>query len=206
MPDNALLLAFIPTFFVVSLTPGMAMTLALTTGMTQGLVRALWMAAGELLGVGIVATSAAVGVAALMLNFPVLFTLLKIIGGLYLLYLGLQLWRSRGRLAISGDRGHQPVSRRGLAWQGFVTAIANPKGWAFFSVLLPPFLTNERPVAEQLPVLILIILLLEFLCLMIYAGGGRSLSLFLNSHGRIRLLNRLAGSLMGGVGIWLMAG
>ena len=47
----ALLSAFIPTFFVVSITPGMCMTLALSLGITIGVKRALWMMAGELVGV-----------------------------------------------------------------------------------------------------------------------------------------------------------
>ena len=62
-----LLSAFIPTFFVVSITPGMCMTLALSLGITVGVRRAMWMMAGELLGVGIVAAASAIGVATIML-------------------------------------------------------------------------------------------------------------------------------------------
>jgi len=64
----ALLSAFIPTFFFVSITPGMCMTLAMTLGMTIGVKRALWMMLGELAGVAMVATLSAIGVAALLLN------------------------------------------------------------------------------------------------------------------------------------------
>ena len=62
-----LLSAFVPTFFIVSITPGMCMTLALSLGITIGVRRALWMMAGELVGVGLVATASAVGVATFML-------------------------------------------------------------------------------------------------------------------------------------------
>lgn len=55
--NTALLGMFIPTFFFVSITPGMCMTLALTLGMSVGYKRTLWMMAGELVGVGLVATN-----------------------------------------------------------------------------------------------------------------------------------------------------
>ena len=51
------LAVFIPTFFCVSLTPGMCMTLAMTLGMTIGVHRTFWMMYGELLGVGLVAAA-----------------------------------------------------------------------------------------------------------------------------------------------------
>ena len=90
--------------------------------------------------------------------------------------------------------------------QGFITAIANPKGWAFFVALLPPFLDTGSPLAVQLVSLIAIILLLEFTCLLIYASGGRSLRSLLMKSGNVRMMNRIAGTLMIGVGIWLAAG
>ncbi|HCL11856.1 MAG TPA: threonine transporter RhtB, partial [Alteromonas sp.] len=76
----ALLSVFVPTFFFVSVTPGMCMTLAMTLGMSIGVKRALWMMLGELTGVGLVATLSAVGVAALLLNYPDVFTLFKYAG------------------------------------------------------------------------------------------------------------------------------
>ncbi|WP_028292915.1 LysE family translocator [Oceanobacter kriegii] len=206
MLNTAALMAFVPTFFFVSITPGMCMTLSMSLGMTIGVKRALWMMAGELVGVGIVATSAVIGVAAIMLNFPALFIAFKVAGGLYLGYLGVQLWRSRGKLALSQQPEQQrQASWKELAWQGFITAIANPKGWAFFIALLPPFLDPDISMSHQLPALLGIILLLEFVCLLIYASGGKSLSLLLKTQSNVRVINRCAGTLMLGVGVWLVA-
>jgi threonine/homoserine/homoserine lactone efflux protein len=202
-----LLSAFIPTFFVVSITPGMCMTLALSLGITIGVRRALWMMAGELVGVALVATAAAVGVATFMLNYPTAFAVFKYAGGAYLAWLGIQLWFSRGKLAMPEDDSPSPVfSRWQLASQGFVTAIANPKGWAFFIALLPPFIDSSLAMGPQLTVLILIILGLEFLCLQIYAHGGRKLSHALRRGAGVRTMNRVAGSLMILVGAWLAFG
>lgn len=203
----SLLVLFIPTFFVVSITPGMCMTLSLTMGMTIGVRRTFWMMAGELLGVGLVAAAAVIGVATVMLRYPLAFEIFKYIGGAYLIYLGLQMWLSRGRMAIDLDAPrHDGATRAMLATQGFVTAVANPKGWAFFISLLPPFISDQQPLWPQLGVLLSLILLIEFLCLVLYASGGRTLSLFLQKSGNVRLLNRLAGTLMMGVGVWLALG
>ncbi|RPH19173.1 MAG: LysE family translocator [Alteromonadaceae bacterium TMED7] len=202
----ALLSVFVPTFFFVSVTPGMCMTLAMTLGMSIGVKRALWMMLGELTGVGLVATLSAVGVAALLLNYPNVFTLFKYAGGLYLLYLGTQLWLSKGRMALKHAVDGPGATRAQLIAQGFITAIANPKGWAFFVALLPPFLDASQPLAAQLTSLIAIILTLEFGCLLIYAAGGRTLRSLLMQSGNVRIMNRIAGTLMAGVGLWLAFG
>lgn len=207
MMSWATLSVFVPTFLFVSLTPGMCMTLAMVLGMTQGVKRTLWMMIGELIGVGLVAAAAGAGVAALMLRQPELFMLFKWVGGAYLGYLGIMMWRSRGRMAIPSelDAG-PPAGRLQLAMQGFVTAVANPKGWAFFMVLLPPFLTSSRPLAGQLSLLIAVILTIEFASMLVYATGGKTLRSVLGKSGNVRLLNRIAGTLMIGVGLWLALG
>lgn len=204
-----LLSAFLPTFFFVSVTPGMCMTLAMSLGIAVGVRRTLWMMVGELTGVGIVAGAAVVGVATVMLNYPAIFVVLKWGGGAYLLYLGLQMWLSRGRMAMgpenNGPAAHT-ASRWHLATQGFITAIANPKGWAFFIVLLPPFIDSSLPMAPQLSILIAIILSLELGSLLLYAHGGQSLKRLLSRGGNVRILNRISGTLLIGVGIWLALG
>ncbi|EOD4737044.1 LysE family translocator [Vibrio vulnificus] len=200
----ALLSAFIPTFFFVSITPGMCMTLALTLGMSIGYKRTLWMMLGELVGVAVVSVAAVVGIAAVMLNYPMLFISFKILGATYLVYLGIQMWHSRGKLSLSAETG--PVSRANnwqLIMQGFITAIANPKGWAFMISLLPPFIDKSAPLPPQLFLLVGIILISEFVCMTLYATGGKGLKRLLGQSQNVRRLNRIAGSLMIGVGIWL---
>ena len=207
MMSWATLSVFIPTFLFDSLTPGMCMTLAKVLGMTQGVKRTLWMMVGELIGVGFVAAAAGAGVAALMLRQPELFIAFKWVGGAYLAYLGIMMWRSRGRMAIPSELDTGPAAGRlQLATQGLVTAVANPKGWAFFMVLLPPFLDGSRPLAPQLSMLIAVILTIEFASMLVYATGGKTLRKLLGKSGNVRLLNRIAGTLMIGVGMWLALG
>ncbi|GAW97498.1 MULTISPECIES: LysE family translocator [Colwellia] len=202
MPDLAVLAIFIPTFFFVSITPGMCMTLAMTLGMSIGVRRTMWMMIGELLGVAIVAIAAVLGVASIMLNYPSVFEVLKWLGGAYLAYIGINMWRSTAKMSVGGGELND-VSRYALFSQGLVTAIANPKGWAFMISLLPPFISVERDVAPQLMLLLGVIMVTEFTSMMAYATGGKSLRIFLSRGDNIKWLNRIAGSLMVTVGLWL---
>jgi threonine/homoserine/homoserine lactone efflux protein len=180
------------------------MLLALTLGMSIGVRKAMYMMLGELIGVAIVACSAALGVAALILELPEAFIVLKLVGGAYLSWLGYQMWCSRGKLVITDDdspKAEKAASQ--LAINGFVTAIANPKGWAFFLTLLPSFLVEEQPLLPQLSVMIAIILVIEFIALMLYATGGKALRHLLLNKNNVKLLNRISGTLMILVGIWL---
>lgn len=208
MLNLTLLAAFVPTFMFVSFTPGMCMTLAMTLGITIGVKRTLWMMFGELIGVGLIAAAAVLGVAALLLAAPWVFTGFRWLGGAYLVWLGVQMWRSKGKMAIPEDLldAGPVISRRALFSQGFVTAIANPKGWAFFMVLLPPFIDQSLAMAPQLSALIAIILVIELCALLVYALGGATLNRLLQKSSNVRLLNRIAGTLMLAVGVWLALG
>ncbi|MFC5077727.1 Homoserine/homoserine lactone efflux protein [Vibrio thalassae] len=205
--DWATLSIFIPTFFFVSITPGMCMTLALTMGMSIGYRRTLWMMIGELLGVAAVSLAAILGIAAVMLKYPEIFTMFKAVGATYLFYLGIQMWRSRGKLAITSDVEQQTIHNDwDLVVQGFVTAIANPKGWAFMISLLPPFIDQSKPMLGQVSIMLGIILFSEFVCMTIYATGGKGLKRTLGNANNVRTMNRIAGALMCGVGVWLFLG
>lgn len=205
MFDLAILAVFIPTFFFVSITPGMCMTLAMTLGMSIGVRRTMWMMIGELLGVALVAIAAVLGVASVMLNYPQAFAILKWVGGAYLVFVGITMWRDKAKLDLN-DQQKSKVSRKELFSQGLVTAIANPKGWAFMISLLPPFINIDYAIAPQLSILVTVILVSEFVCMMAYATGGKSLRIFLSRGDNVKFMNAIAGSLMIAVGIWLAVG
>lgn len=181
------------------------MTLALTLGMSVGVRRALWMMLGELIGVALVAIAVMLGIAALFLAFPEWFTVLRWVGGLYMTYLGVQLWRSRGRLAlVDGQQGGSKVTPGELWLQGLVTAIANPKGWLFLVALLPPFIDPDRAFVPQLVLLLGVMLTIELISLIIYANGGQLLRKVLLNQSSVQWLNRISGTLMLAVGVWLI--
>ena len=201
------LVILVPTIFLVSISPGMCMTLAMVLGISVGLRRSLWMMAGELTGVLLVALIALLGASSVMLQYPNVFMVFKLLGGLYLIYLGINIFMAKGKMAITSDQSVKPdVSATSLITQGFITATANPKGWLFMLVLLPPFIDSEQALLPQMSLLLATIAVIELTCLMIYAGAGQMVSRLMTTPQYLRRLNIASGILMMGVGVWLAVG
>jgi threonine/homoserine/homoserine lactone efflux protein len=107
------LIAFSASFFLVAVSPGLCMTLAMSLGISIGARRTSWMMAGELAGIALAGVSAVLGVAALLLKAPTVFAVSRWIGAAYLLHMGWQTWRTepvRPELA-AGDGVPGPVPR-----------------------------------------------------------------------------------------------
>lgn len=178
------------------------MTLAMSLGISVGVRRTLWMMLGELAGIALVGAAAMAGVAAVLLGSPRVFTAFKIVGAAYLLWSAWSTWNAPVKALDANLR----ATRSGLCAQGFVTAVANPKAWAFMMALLPPFIDPTSPLAPQMAVLLALMIGIEFVCLLIYAQGGRSLSDLLLRRNKAQWLNHIAALLMVGVAMWLLLG
>ncbi|MDA9368434.1 LysE family translocator [Flavobacteriaceae bacterium] len=188
------LLILAPTIAVISLTPGMCMTLAFSLGLTQGYRRTLWMMWGEMLGVAFVVSVTMLALTWLLALDPRFMQGLAVIGGCYLLYIAWRLWHADDQ--FGADRYEGDISRKALALLGFTTAIMNPKGWAFMLALLPGFTDTSRPVLPQLGVFLAIMLTTEFLSMSLYASGGRQVRQLLGKDRNLSMLNRIAAVLM----------
>ena len=200
--DSTRLLAFCGSFFLIALSPGLCMTLAMSLGISIGVRRSLWMMLGELTGIALVGATAMGGVAALLLGAPQVFAAFKIAGAAYLLWTAWRTWNS----PVAGLATASRVTPAALCAQGFLTAVGNPKAWAFNMALLPPFINVTAPLAPQMAVLLALMVVIEFSCLLIYASGGRALSEMLLRRGQAQWLNRVAAGLMVGVALWLVLG
>lgn len=178
------------------------MMLALSLGVSIGVRRALPMMLGEMIGIALVGAAVMVGIAALLLNVPQVFAAFKIAGAAYLLWAAWLTW-------------HAPVAEAGAAvradpatlWsQGFITAVSNPKAWVFQAALLPTFIDPRAALAPQAAGLLTVMVAIELVCMLMYAGGGRSLGELLLRRGQGRVLNRVSAVLMVGVAMWLVLG
>lgn len=101
-------------------------------------------------GLSVWTVAAAIGVASLVRASAVAFTILKLIGALYLIWLGAQAWRA-ARHARTDDAVSSGVPRRGIGpiggfRQGLLSDLANPKIGVFFTSLLPQFVDPGHPV------------------------------------------------------------
>jgi homoserine/homoserine lactone efflux protein len=192
----------VPVLLAVSLTPGLCMMLALTLGAAIGLRRTLWMMIGELSGLALVSILSITGVAALMLTNPDLYRIGKVLGGCYLLYVGVQMARTDARsLSPVADVDHSRAGAGGLILQGFLGAVGNPKAWLFYASLLPPFIRSDAPLLAQVISLVSLLLVIEFMSLLLYAGCGRAARGLLKSEILARGFFIIAGAVVFGFGV-----
>lgn len=197
-----LLSAFIATCLLVSLTPGLCSMLCMSLATTIGVRRTQWMMVGELFGMGSVATVSVLGIAAILHVNSTLFTVLKVGGCVYLMFLGWKMWRAtpEGEATLFKI----PQTRLSLASLGFTTAITNPKVWALYVALLPPFVDPQKPLALQLMSMLVLIVLVELLCLYLYAFGGRMLARALKGESSRTYIGKTLGVLLAGMGMWIL--
>jgi len=201
-PD--LILLFIPTIASVSFTPGLCMTLAFTLGLSIGYKRTLWMMLGELGGVASVFTATFWSLGWLLSRDPIYFQIISFVGGVYLLYLAFQLFRETPETIESRDlKKTHPMA---LVILGYVTAVSNPKGWAFLMALLPGFVSSDTELVPQFIIMMGIMLMTEFVSMTAYATGGQWLASRLSNSRGILNANRVAASMLTLAALWVLTG
>ena len=192
------------TIAAVSMTPGMCMTLAFTLGMTVGYRVALWMMVGELMGVAVVFSATFWSLTWVRDQGASWFTALSLLGGVYLMYLAIVLFRQPQEAVRKIEQlATLPYQLVGL---GFVTAVGNPKGWAFLVALLPRFIEGEGSLLLQFAAMLAIMTVTEFASMSLYAAGGHWFAAKMSGHqGRLGV-HRVAATVLAGVSIWVLAG
>ncbi len=128
----------------LSLTPGPNSLLALTHGALHGHRRTLFTVSGGALGFVILIALSMLGIGAVLQASAGALTLLKWIGGAYLIWLGIQLWRAPA-LQLHADATMPDAKGVELFGKGFVTAVSNPKGLLFYGAFLPQFIDPAVP-------------------------------------------------------------
>ena len=202
MLDLQILTVFIPAVFVASITPSICMTLALSSGMKVGVFRSLWMIGGELFGLSLVFIASGLGMSAFVLQYPTAFFLFKIVGGSYIIYLGIKSCLSKTTLKL--NKVAVNYSNRQLIIQGFMASFFHPKAWLFLLAFIPSFIKPTVALLPQIIVLLCITLVIEFNSLLLYTLGGKTLSKMLQNKNKVQLINLLTGLILIVVGIWLI--
>lgn len=164
-------LLFLLTSTGIALTPGPNGLLALTHGALHGNRRALWTICGGVAGLVAVMGLCMFGIGALVQRSALWLTGLKLVGGAYLVWLGIRLWLSPP-IVLDAPVAGLPVRGWGLFRAGFLTAATNPKGLLFFSALLPQFLSADRSLAGQFLVMGATYAVVEFAVEYLYAAAA----------------------------------
>lgn len=132
------LIPFLTASILLTLSPGPDIIYVLVQSMSNGKKAGIITTLGLISGILIHTSLVAFGVSAIIKASPILFTLIKIFGALYLFYLAYKVFKSDSSIAIGGDI---PVRRsRNLFRQGFIMNVLNPKVTIFFLAFFPGFL------------------------------------------------------------------
>lgn len=143
-------IALLGTALLISLSPGASAATAMGAGLTYGVRGACWSTLGLVSGYGVQIMVVSLGLGSLITTSPELFSILKWIGVVYLIWLGIRFWRQRASGEVE-SLAFAPRHSRFL--QALLVNITNPKGLVFLLALIPQFIDPARP---QLPQLITI--------------------------------------------------
>jgi homoserine/homoserine lactone efflux protein len=193
-------LLFLFTSIGISLTPGPNGLLALTHGALHGGRKTLFTIAGGLIGFVLVIALCMFGIGALVRSSVTWLVVLKWVGGLYLAWLGVKLWRSPPVAAdLPSERATS--SAHALFRAGFLTAATNPKCLLFFSALLPQFIDAERSLPVQFGIVATTYAITEFVTEYAIASAAARVRPWLARAGR--RFNQVCGGIFVAVGLAL---
>jgi threonine/homoserine/homoserine lactone efflux protein len=190
------LLPFLLISAIVVLTPGVDMALVTKNALLHGRRAARATALGVNLGIFIWTLAAALGLAAVIAASAVAFTAIKLVGALYLVYLGLR--------ALLGSAEATPTPARGSAFrQGLASNLLNPKIAVFFTSLLPQFVHGDGQPFVPLLFLGGLFAAITLFWLAVYALAVGHASGWLRRPAVRRTLDRFTGVVLIGFGVRL---
>ncbi|MDA0289766.1 MAG: LysE family transporter [Actinobacteria bacterium] len=184
----------------LSLTPGPNGLLALTHGALYGVKKTSFTIAGGALGFTVIIALSLFGIGALLAASTEVLIVLKWIGGAYLVWLGIQVWRSPAVGATRGPSG-TVATRVTVFRQGLLAAITNPKGILFFVAFLPQFLVTDSPLLIQFAVMTVTFVGIEIITETLIAFGSEKVQPFLAKFGK--RVNQTFGGIFIAIGIAL---
>ena len=184
----------------LSLTPGPNGLLALTHGALYGTKKTLATIFGGLLGFAAVIGMSMFGIGALLQASSELLSVLKWVGGAYLVWLGIQVWRSEPIGIVDTAKPKSFGSSR-LFSQGFLSAVTNPKGILFFVAFLPQFIDPNASLFLQFVIMAATFVFVEFWYELMVATLADRIQPWLKKVGKN--FNRVFGSVFIAIGILL---
>ena len=194
---------FIGISWALIIAPGPDMFYVITRGMSQGRKAGILSAIGVVCGILVHTTAAALGLTLILQTSAVAFLLVKYVGAVYLLYLGIKAWRDKSTFTLSPTTSALNFSS--LFWQGVLSNVLNPKIAIFFLSFLPQFVNKEgNHVALQMIFLGLTFALFG-LCFLLFVGySSGSIGSWLTRRPQYaQFFQCLAGSILISLGIRL---
>jgi homoserine/homoserine lactone efflux protein len=204
-------ITFVIAGAIIAVSPGSGAVLSMSHGLAYGVRKASATVLGLQLGLLLVFAIAGAGVGSLLLASEVAFNVVKVVGALYLMYLGVSQWRAR--VAPAGEAAAAaptvvPSFRRRVA-TGFLTNATNPKGIIFMVAVLPQFISQHAALLPQLLILGATMVTIDTIVMHGYAFLASSMQRFFRDAGAVRKQNRFFGGIlvfMGGALLFVKRG
>jgi homoserine/homoserine lactone efflux protein len=146
MPEATVLATYVLASFLIIVVPGPTVTVIIANSLRHGARAGLLNVVGTQFGLITMIAVLAAGLSAIVAAMGSVFEVLRLIGAAYLIWLGIKLWRSDGRLG-SEDPGRRPFGS--FVLQGFVVIWSNPKALFFFGAFIPQFIDPAGNPATQ---------------------------------------------------------
>ncbi len=191
---SELFFAYVIATLIVLAIPGPTIMLVVSYALTQGRKSAVASVLGVGLGDATAAAASLMGLGAILATSATAFTMLKWVGAIYLVWLGLKMWRSRP--TALGPHQVADAPPRKIFWHAYVVTALNPKGIVFFMAFLPYFIAPHAPVVPQLALLGTTFVALGVLNAAVYAYAAAALGQKLRSPSLLRLVNKVGGAFL----------
>jgi threonine/homoserine/homoserine lactone efflux protein len=142
--DTSRFAALVATAFAIIVIPGPSVLFVISRGVSLGRRAALATVLGNTAGLGVQVASVAAGLGAVVERSIAVFTVMKVLGAAYLVFLGVRAYRKRRSLAglLTGEVAAAPVGR--IIREGFFVGVTNPKTVILFAAVLPQFVDADR--------------------------------------------------------------
>lgn len=210
--DLQVWLAYFVAAWVIAVSPGSGAVLSMTHGLAYGVRHASATILGLQAGLSVVLLIAGVGVGALLVASATAFTVIKVLGALYLVWLGWRQWVA----PVADGPGAEPVGRdepsqvsdtppglpsvRQRFLLGLFTNMTNPKGIVFMVAVLPQFINPQRPLWLQLLILLVTTVAVDVIVMHGYAWLASRAQRWLATARARRVQNRVFGGVLMAMG------
>ncbi len=202
MPTPEHFVPFLVATVVLVLVPGPTVVFVVSQAIAHGRRAALTSVAGNSLGVYLLVVAVAFGIGAVVSASVALFTVIKLAGAAYLIFLGIKTFRER-RMLVGGTGVTPPSVGRRQFWRGFVVGITNPKAIVFFAAVLPQFVGRENPIGEMLVLGLIFVAIAMVLDSMWGLAAGTARTWLARSPRRTAALGGMGGLMLIGLGAGL---
>jgi threonine/homoserine/homoserine lactone efflux protein len=202
------LLPFLVVVAMITITPGPDTALVLRNTLRGGVRDGLMTAFGATVGLLVWGVASALGLSTVMVGSATLFAAIRIVGGVYLLWMGMRiLWGARKSAAASESTANGSLGVRAPRpfMEGLLSDLLNPKAAAFFTALLPQFVTSSQNVLATTLLLAGIASTAAFVGLLAYTALAARARVALHRRSIRRRLDQITGVVLLALGIRMLA-